>query len=158
MPEASWRTWRALREEFFGSDVRKTGSSEKIRSPRARSGPFFSPRTRRAQRSLRNARSFLANLACFARGILRLGCPKNGIIGKDLVPRGPFRSIFLAKNAESAKKPSKCPKLLGELGALCERNSQARMPNRRRLGRRLVSSFGERPEEFIFHVEREYAG
>ena len=25
MPEAAWRTWRSLREEFFGSDIRSAG-------------------------------------------------------------------------------------------------------------------------------------
>ena len=37
--------------------------------------------------------------------------------------RTPPRSIILAKDAEGAKKSAQCPKLLGELGALCERSS-----------------------------------
>ena len=37
------------------------------------------------------------------------------------------RSIFLAKDAKGAKKHLRCPKPLGDLGALCERNSLARM-------------------------------
>ena len=41
--------------------------------------------------------------------------------------QNPVWTRFLAKDAEGAKKPSKCPKLLGELGALGERNSSARM-------------------------------
>ena len=58
------------------------------------------------------------------------------LAGKIPVPKPPFRSIFLAKDAEDAKKPPKCPKLLGEpcrrrgkLGALCERTSSAPMPD-----------------------------
>ena len=55
--------------------------------------------------------------------------PFLGRIGKIPAPRPPFRSIFLAKDAKSAKKPPKRPKLLGKLGALCKRNSSARMPD-----------------------------
>ena len=55
--------------------------------------------------------------------------PFLGRIGKIPAPRPPFRSIFLAKDAKSAKKPPKRPKLLGKLGALCERNSSAQMPD-----------------------------
>ena len=42
-------------------------------------------------------------------------------------PKTPARSIFLAKDAKGAKKHPRCPKPLRELGALCERNSSARM-------------------------------
>ena len=38
----------------------------------------------------------------------------------------PGKARFLAKDAEGAKKPSRCPKLLGELGALGERTSSTR--------------------------------
>lgn len=38
----------------------------------------------------------------------------------------PFPLRFLAKNAQDAKKRLRCPKLLGELGALGERNSSPR--------------------------------
>ena len=53
---------------------------------------------------------------------------KTGIIRKVPV-RSPTRSfrIVLAKNAETAKKRLRCLKPLGELGALCERNSSARI-------------------------------
>ena len=42
-------------------------------------------------------------------------------------PKTSSRSIYLAKDAKGAKKRLRCPKPLGELGALCERNSSARM-------------------------------
>ena len=41
-------------------------------------------------------------------------------------PKTLSRSIFLAKDAKDAKKRLRCLKPLGELGALCERNSLAR--------------------------------
>ena len=50
-----------------------------------------------------------------------------GIIGKV----GPPDSVlvhFLAKDAEGAKKPLRCPKPLGELGALCENISPGMHP------------------------------
>ena len=43
------------------------GSSGKFRSQDPDSGPFFSPRTRRAPRSISDTPSLLANLASFAR-------------------------------------------------------------------------------------------
>ena len=44
----------------------------KVQRSGPRPDPLFSPRTQRAQRSLRSAQNFLANLALFARGVLRI--------------------------------------------------------------------------------------
>ena len=48
-------------------------------------------------------------------------------MGDGLGALWPGKARFLAKDAEGAKKPSRCPKPLGELGALCERNSFLRI-------------------------------
>lgn len=50
-------------------------------------------------------------------------------ISRKFLVRSSPRSvrIVLAKNAEAAKKRLRCLKPLGELGALCERNSSARI-------------------------------
>ena len=68
---------------------------EKVQGPKSRPGPFFSPRTRRAPRSACDAQSLLANLALFARGILRLECPVQLGQCPGLLAEFPSRSLAI---------------------------------------------------------------
>ena len=89
-------------EGIWGADCGITG---KVQVPRPRPDPFFSPRTRRAPRSICEAQSLLANLALFARGILRRGCPVRPRQSFDLMLYG-LRRISAANQSPALRIPS----------------------------------------------------